>query len=207
MNTYQKEQFETLNLIRNYLVQCPRDVIDSLDCMIRDYLEFRNETSNFLCTHLGTVCTKNCYENKVSACCSKDGILSFFADHLVNALVSAQSELEAMAAAVKNPGNNFKCIYLGKSGCVWKIKPIVCEMFLCTNAKKEVFENNTDCKNTWAELEIKKKLYTWPDKPVLFDTLEQHFLDKGLKSDLMYMNNSPGLLRVKQKSMEKGLYK
>jgi len=206
MNTYRKEQFETVNLIRNYLAEYSGAEREQLVSMIEEYLCFRDDTSAFLATHFGNICTRNCYANQLSACCSKDGILTFFADHVINAVVSEISELDSMTAAIQNPAADFKCIYLGKNGCVWKIKPIVCEMFLCTNAENEVFGNNLDCKNAWAELETRKKLFTWPDKPVLFDALEQHFIDAGCKSDLMYMNNSPGLLMVKQKSIEKGCY-
>jgi len=207
MNTYQKEQLESINLIRDYLTECSGIERNKLFSMIKDYLCFRNDTSAFLCTYFGDICTKNCYENQLSACCSKDGILTFFADHLINALVSEISDIDAIVAAVQNSANNFKCIYLGKNGCVWKIKPIVCEMFICTNAKNEVFKKNPGCKNIWADLETRKKLYTWPDRPVLFDALEQHFINAGFKSSLMYMHNSPGLLRIKQKSIKKGLKK
>ncbi|QTA82885.1 Uncharacterized protein dnl_52710 [Desulfonema limicola] len=206
MNTYQKEQFETLNLVRNYMAEHLAVERTKLVSMIKDYLCFRDDTSDFLFTYFGNICTRNCYENKLSACCSKDGIITFFADHVINALVSEISELDAMAAAVQNPAHDFKCIYLGKNGCVWKIKPIVCEMFLCSNAENEVFKKNPESKKAWTDLEARKKRYTWPDRPVLFDALEQYFIASGFKSDLMYMNNSPGLLRLKQNSIKKGHY-
>jgi len=206
MNIYQKEQFEALEMIRNYLAGCTGAIHKKLISMINDYLCFRDETSAFLCTHLGNICTRNCYENSLSACCSKDGILTFFADHVINALVSETSELEAIAGAIQNPVYNYKCIYLGKNGCIWKIKPIICEMFLCNTAKNELFKSNPCCKNIWNDLDSRKKRYTWPDRPVLFDALEQHFINAGCHCNLMYINNSPGLMRIKQKSIEKGLY-
>ena len=43
-----------------------------------------------------------------------------------------------------------------------------------------------------------RKRFTWPDRPVLFDDLEQYFMDAGCTSPHMYLHNSPGLLRVKQ---------
>jgi hypothetical protein len=49
----------------------------------------------------------------------------------------------------------------------------------------------------WQELLLKEKQFTWPDKPILFDDLEELFLQAGLKSPLMYCHLSPGLLRVK----------
>jgi len=49
-------------------------------------------------------------------------------------------------------------------------------------------------------LEAKRKRFTWPDQPVLFDDLESYFMKSGYRSPLMYLHNSPGLLRVKQKA-------
>ena len=48
--------------------------------------------------------------------------------------------------------------------------------------------------------EEKRRQYTWPDQPVLFDKLEALFVEAGYRSSLMYLHNSPGLLRVKQKA-------
>jgi len=81
---------------------------------------------------------------------------------------------------------------------MWRVKPIVCEMFLCEQAKKEVFREKAWAEDAWEELKQRKKLYTWPDRPVLFDDLERYFMDAGYSSPLMYLHNSPGLLRVKQ---------
>jgi hypothetical protein len=44
------------------------------------------------------------------------------------------------------------------------------------------------------------KSFRWPDRPVLFDQLEQVFMAVGCRSPLMYINTSPGLLRIKQKA-------
>jgi len=49
----------------------------------------------------------------------------------------------------------------------------------------------------WQELLLKEKEFTWPDKPILFDDLEEIFLKAGLKSPLMYCHLSPGLRRIK----------
>ncbi len=90
--------------------------------------------------------------------------------------------------------------YLGEKGCLWKVKPIVCQMFLCNGSKDQIFSKNPDLKTTWEDLKAKEKNFTWPDRSVLFDDLEKIFMDQGLKSPLMYMHTSPGLMRVKQKS-------
>jgi len=49
-------------------------------------------------------------------------------------------------------------------------------------------------------LEQESRRFKWPDRPVLFDTLEKLFLDAGFHSPLMYLHTSPGLLRVKQQA-------
>jgi hypothetical protein len=51
---------------------------------------------------------------------------------------------------------------------------------------------------------LKERQFTWPDKPILFDDLEELFVLAGLKSSLMYCHLSPGLLRVKAQSRRKG---
>ena len=57
---------------------------------------------------------------------------------VVNALISQDREIDLLLEVLKEPNNGFKCIYLGEKGCLWRLKPIVCEMFLCEHAKKEV---------------------------------------------------------------------
>ena len=51
----------------------------------------------------------------------------------------------------------------------------------------------------WEEFRQEERLYTWPAKPVLFDELEIIFIEAGFDSPLMYLNRSPGLLRLKAK--------
>ena len=58
---------------------------------------------------------------------------------------------------------------------------------------------NTYLNKEWELLEQRRKQFTWPDQPVLFDELEEHFLEAGHKSPLMYLHNSPGLLLVKNR--------
>jgi len=85
---------------------------------------------------------------------------------------------------------------------LWRIKPIVCEMFLCNAAEKAVLKENPITQKRWEALVRQKKDFTWPDRPVLFDTLEQICIEAGYTSPLMYLHNSPGLLRLKQKAIQ-----
>ncbi len=169
-----------------------------LETMTADYLAFRKETDAFLASYFSEICTEQCYQSRISACCSKEGIIAFFADAAINALLSQSGEIEAILAVLQKENNSFKCVYLGEKGCMWRIKPIVCEMFLCEQAEKKVFAEHPEAKKTWDALNQRKKKYTWPDQPVLFDMLERYFLDAGCSSPLMYMHTSPGLLRVKK---------
>jgi hypothetical protein len=117
---------------------------------------------------------------------------------VVNALLSSDADLKLLRQTLENdPGGGLKCVYLGIDGCVWRLKPIVCEMFLCDRAKQALTDKDTALGARWQRLLMEEKQFTWPDKPVLFDELEELFLQAGLKSPLMYCHLSPGLRRVK----------
>jgi hypothetical protein len=105
-----------------------------------------------------------------------------------------------LANALRSENTGFKCVYLGADGCRWKIKPIVCQMFLCEPAKAKVFRQHPPAESEWNELERLRKKFTWPDRPVLFDIMEKYFMALGCSSALMYMHQSPGLLRVKKRA-------
>ena len=202
MNSYQKEQLEALALVQGYLANLALDARQALDLRIADYLFFRDAVDAFLDAHFSDVCTLKCFKSKVSACCSRDGIITFFGDVVVNALVTPEEEINALRSVLKKPNKGFKCVYLGMQGCMWRVKPIVCEMFLCKSAGQEVLASKPEAAKAWEALKERKKLFTWPDRPVLFDDLERVFLDAGYSSSLMYMHNSPGLLRIKKQAKE-----
>jgi len=199
MNPYHQEQIEAIVMVHQHLKSNPfvrRDLL----ALAADYLSFRAEVDSFLSTHFSKVCTQTCYQNRRSACCSREGIITFFADIGVNVLVSDSQEIEDHLSILHKPNTGFKCVYLTESGCRWKVKPIVCEMFLCDTAKETVLAQNPQTRRQWDLIEEKRRQYTWPDQPVLFDKLEALFVEAGYRSPLMYLHNSPGLLRVKQKA-------
>jgi len=199
MNEYHQEQIEALEIVHQHLKSHPSLRRDLL-ALAADYLSFRAEVDGFLTTHFRKVCTQSCYQNRLSACCSREGIITFFADIVVNVLVAGSQEIDDLISILQEPNTGFKCIYLTEDGCRWRVKPIVCEMFLCDKAKEAILTQNSQLQRQWRLFEEKRKQYTWPDQPVLFDKLEEYFLASGYRSTLMYLHNSPGLLRVKQKA-------
>jgi hypothetical protein len=203
MNSYQTEQFETLTMIRCHLKTLSRTEIERLKGEIGDYIRYRSRLNRFLKIHFQEICTQACFLSRRSACCSKDGIITFFADMLVNALISTPEALDYLERRLQTTHQGHKCVYLGPSGCLWQLKPIVCETFLCDTAMQTVFEKKSDLKQKWQDLKAQKNNYTWPDRPVLFDALEQYFLEAGHASPLMYCHNSPGLLRIKQQAQKR----
>ena len=204
MSEYQDEQLTSLNAVLEHLAAMPEDQRRRLRDGLADYLDFRRRTARFLADHFGHICNRKCYESRLSACCSKDGIITFFADVAINALLSTPREIAALIRVLEAPHTGFKCVYLGAEGCLWHLKPIVCEMFLCDTAQKEIFSGNPGTEDTWRQLVDEKKAFTWPDRPVLFDDLERCFIDAGCDSPLMYLHKSPGLLLVKRKARKKG---
>ena len=200
MDEYQKEQLDAFLMAKEYLERVSTDDRKKLMKLIDPYLAYRSQVDAFLETHFSDICTRYCYENSKSACCSKEGIVTFFADTVINVLLSSEEQINAICARLQTDHKGFKCIYLGPSGCLWHTKPIVCEMFLCDPAQKQAFPENKNLSEKWETLRQQEKEFKWPDKPVLFDEIEKIFIAAGYTSPLMYLHNSPGLLRVKQQS-------
>ena len=197
MNPYHEEQLDALEIVEKHLENLPASELLKLKDSVTDYLKFRQEVDGFLYKHFSDLCTQTCYQSRLSACCSREGIITFFADVVINSLVSETSDLEGLKTVLSIPNAGFKCVYLSEEGCLWRLKPIVCQMYLCKRSKGQVFGESPRLQKDWELLEQKRKLFTWPDQPVLFDNLESYFLNAGYQSPLMYLHNSPGLLRVK----------
>jgi hypothetical protein len=200
MNAYQREQHEALTQVRDHLGGLGHERGKGLQGAIAAYLHFRRAVDLFLKIHFEAVCTTACYQDRRSACCSKDGIITFFADHVVNALVGGTDRLEAMEGCLQRDNATSKCVYLTPKGCCWTVRPLVCAMFLCDRAQETVFGSTPEAASRWEQLQGAAKRFRWPDRPVLFDALELAFIDAGHRSPLMYLNFSPGLMRVKQQA-------
>jgi len=200
MNAYQKEQIEALKMVVHHLKQRTDAERLALLETVQEYLDFRRRVDLFLELNFSRVCTLNCFQSRRSACCSRDGIITFFADVVVNVLTSTHPEIASLLDVLEAPHEGSKCVYLGRQGCLWQVKPIVCQMFLCEAAAREVFEQNPEAGKQWKALQDESRRFKWPDRPVLFDALEKYFLDAGFASTLMYLHTSPGLIRVKKKA-------
>ncbi len=200
MNSYQKEQLNDFIIVTKHLETISREEKTSLKNEVEEYVLFRKQVDDFLSDNFAEECTQKCFQSRLSACCSKDSIITFFADFVINVLFSPKSEVGALMDVLKQPNTGYKCVYLGKEGCRWKVKPIVCATFLCNKAKEKVFHQKPGLKETWDKFLLMDKKFRWPDRPVLFDRLEQYFIEAGYDSSSMYLHNSPGLLNVKKRA-------
>lgn len=207
LTEYNRDQLEALLMVQRRLRGLPASDLAELKAIIRPYLRFRAEVGAFQGNHLSEVCTEKCFADRTSACCGKEGIATFFADVVINSLLSSDEEMDSLLRVLSGDQAGFKCIYLGRNGCLWRLKPIVCEMFLCDHAKESLHLRGEDILRQWENLRVREKAFTWPDRPVLFDDLEERFIKAGLESPLMYFHRSPGLLRVKARAASKQIHK
>ena len=198
MNEYQREQLEALKIVRHGLSRLGDKQRIELIGTIRYYMQFRQVVDRFLNCCFSDVCTHTCYLSHTSACCSKDGIITFFADTVVNGLQATPVQLDRLETVLSGVNGGHRCVYLGSDGCMWTVRPVVCAMFLCDRAMNAVFSDQPEVRKEWESLRRKEKSFKWPDRPVLFDHLEKVFLELGYQSTLMHLNFSPGLLRVKK---------
>ena len=204
MSSYNAEQMEAMEMVGRYLGGISRAERLALREEASEYLAYRERFGAFASAHFTDVCREKCFDSGKSMCCSREGILTHFADHFVNALVSAEGELDRVAGALANPRKDDRCVYLGEGGCVWRLKPMVCEMFTCDFAEAAVFGERPELRDEFAALKLAGKRFTWPDRPVYFDRVEALFMAAGFESPLMYLHNSPGMLRVKADAKRAG---
>jgi len=198
MMEYRDEQLQSQEIVQEYFVRGGDAEKSMIRALCRDYLHFRDDVAAFQSHYFHSSCNATCFQHQRSACCNKDGIITFFSDLVVNAVASDSPDIEALMTCLREPRMDMKCIYLGPKGCRWQIKPIVCEMFVCDRAKEEVFGASPQAAVIWEGLKERELLFRWPDRPVLFDEIESRFMAAGVSSSLMYLHNSPGLIRIKK---------
>ena len=197
MSEYQDEQRAALVMIRKHLAGLTDIAREDLRARMADYLAFRRDVDDCLERYFSRLCTQTCYQDQLSACCSRDGIITFFADAVINALQSSGAQLDALMQRLTMDHQGKKCVYLAEDGCLWQVKPLVCAMFLCDKAEKAVLARDMRAKEQWETLKQRETSFRWPDRAVLFDDLEDMFIKAGYDSTLMDLHKSPGLLRIK----------
>ncbi len=202
ISEYNRDQVDATRMVRHHLGKLSRVQLERLKRRVRPYLRFRGDVADFQKHYFSEVCTEKCFTSQNSACCGREGIATFFADVVINVLVSSTEEVDMLIKTLSRDRGGFKCVYLNGQGCLWRVKPIVCEMFLCDHAKETVLDKDEALKERWEQLRHREKRYTWPSEPVLFDELEEIFIRAGFDSPLMYFHRSPGLIRVKSTYLE-----
>lgn len=203
ISRYNQEQLDAMKMVCRFIASLSPDAVADLKGKISDYMKFRNDVEVFFNRNFNTLCMDKCYQTGLSACCTHEGIITFFADVVINVLHSTEDQCRRIIQALEHDQSGKKCVYLGPDGCLWQVKPIVCEMFLCDAVTNQVFSQDEEQKKQWDRLKQREKQFKWPDKPVIFDELEDIFIANGFSSSLMYFHNSPGLLRIKQNYLQK----
>ena len=69
-----------------------------------EYIQFRREVDDLLSGHFEDICTRKCYESSLSACCSLEGMITHFADVVINVLFSTQEEIASLRSALNGKG-------------------------------------------------------------------------------------------------------
>ena len=197
MSEYNQQQKDAILMVRQYLSHLPATKVRWLKHRIKSYVQFRKAVHFFQEVHFSDICSKKCFTSRTSACCGREGIITFFADVVINVLLSTNEQIDTLLEILEGDTGGLNCVYLNKNGCLWLWKPIVCEMFLCDVAKNSVLAKSESLALQWAGLRRRERMYTWPTRPVLFDELEGFFLNAGFDSSLMYLHKSPSLLRLK----------
>ena len=197
ISEYNQHQKDAILLVRRHLSALATSELHWLKQRIQSYLQFREDVASFQQQHFADICSEKCFTSQTSACCGREGIATFFADVVINVLLSTERDIDKLLDALDLDTGGFNCVYLNETGCLWRFKPIVCEMFLCDHAKNTVLAAEESLQSHWEKLRQQERLYTWPTRPVLFDELEDFFIQAGFDSPLMYLHKSPGLLRLK----------
>ena len=107
VSPYHSEQIEAITMVVDHIDSRSAWERQKIEAMVSDYLVFRREVEKFLTLHFGDICTQTCYRSQLSACCSREGIITFFADVVVNQLASEPSDIEQLLAALTKPNDGY----------------------------------------------------------------------------------------------------
>ena len=198
---YNRDQSITFRAVLEACERLQDSEIERLKESILPYLTFRDEMDRYQSKYVEDFCRESCFDSGLSACCGFESIITFFADHVISFLFSKVEEMRTIFSTLERPNRTGKCVYLGKGGCIWKIRPISCAMFFCRQVKAGIVDNDPEAAAILTEFKSREKEYTWPTRPVLFNDLEKYFIELGVKSPHMHFHQSPGLLRLKAESV------
>lgn len=194
---YNRDQLITVHAVLEVLSGLTSGEIRTLRAMIHPYLGFRREIDAYYQLYFEPLCKPRCFETRLSGCCGFESIITFFADHVISLLESSREQSEVLLSSLNRPNVTERCVYLGPHGCLWKVPPVSCAMFLCAPSKEIVFETHPEAESLWTDHQLAEKRFTWPNQPVLFDALERFFMERGCDTPHLFFHRSPGLLRAK----------
>lgn len=200
---YNQDLLISFRAIDTIFKDLPAREIAQLTVQISAYLDFRQALERFHFQYFESTCQKSCFETGLSACCSFESIIIFFADQVINFLNSEPEEIAAILKILERPNTSGKCVFLGKEGCIWRIRPVSCATFFCDQAKKKVFAEHPETESSLKDFQKQEEEFTWPVKSVLFDEIEKYFINLGVESPHLYFHKSPGLLQLKARAKAK----
>lgn len=194
---YNRDQLITVHAVLEVLSNLTAEEVRALRAMVHPYLAFRREVDAYYRSYFKPTCETRCFDTRLSACCGFESIITFFADHVISLLESTREQADLLLSVLNRPNVTERCIYLGAYGCLWKVPPISCAMFLCAPSKEVVFDTHPEVESLWGDHQIGEKRFTCPSQPVLFDELEEFFMERGCDTPHLFFHRSPGLLRAK----------
>ncbi len=203
MSEYNRDQWESFKAIEAAMHALSEDRVAALRSDLEPYLVFRRKLRMFHERFFEPSCMTLCFETHRSACCGFESIFTFFADQVFTYILSKPHERKQLFEALLRPYRSDRCVYLGPKGCVWTLPPISCAMFYCEEVKDRVFGSRPEAAEWWQELRTAERAFTYPDRLVLFEAVENLFQSLGVDSSHMYFHKSPGLLRIKKKAISK----
>jgi len=203
VSEYNRDQAEAFLAVQRGLDAMTPEQREALRRSIEAYLLFRRELDDFHRSTVETMCRETCYKTSLSACCGFESIFTFFADLVVTVMASPPGAVKALLELLGQPNTSARCVYLGDEGCLWAVRPISCAMFLCDGVKQDILGRAPEIEAAWKGCREREKMFTYPDKPVLFDSVERVFIELGIDSRYMYFHKSPGLLRVKARAAKR----
>jgi hypothetical protein len=159
ISEYNRDQLLTLQAIHKACGRLPNVEILSLVERLGPYLEFRRQLDSYQSQYFRATCEATCFSTGLSACCGFESIITFFADHVINFLLSTPEENGRILSVLGRPNRTGRCVYLQAKGCLWRWSPISCAMFLCEDAKQTVFTRHPEAAVLWAELREWERLH------------------------------------------------